>query len=888
MLDVNANQTNPDGFFTGGVTEFALTDPVVALAGSGTADAPYLRLYLDTMGATNVRVAYSLRDLEFGADNAIQAVALQYRLGSVATFTNVSAGFVADATDGPNIGGKVTPVCAVLPAEAADQPLLELRVITTNALGNDEWVGVDNIVVDDADFCPAILTINDVTHLEGDSGTTTFSFTVHLSAPAPAGGVTFDIATQDGTATVADNDYQMKSLTAQTIPEGQQTYQFDVLVNGDTTVESNEQFTVEVTNVTGTAVTVGDGQATGTIQNDDILMAAIHTIQGNGGTSPLVGTQVKTTGIVTGIRATSSSGNGFFLQEPDASVDADPNTSEAISVFSGSTVPTVAIGDMVQVTGIVQEFVPSADSLQPPLTELGSPTVVQMSTGNPLPAPIPLTTSFPGPAGAFDQLEQLECMRVSVASLTVTGPTLGSVNEPNAVAVSQGAFYGVVTGVPRPIREPGIQAPDPAPSGTIPPIPRFDSNPERIRVDTDALATGVALNVKSGDLVTGLVGPLDYTFRTYAILADPSAPPVVVDGGRVPLAVTAAGGDEVTIASFNLERFFDDVDDPNNANDPVLTSTAFANRLNKASLAIRNELLTPDIVGIEEAENLSTLQRLATKISTDAVAATQPDPQYVAYLTEGNDIGGIDVGFLVKTAIVTGATPRVTVNAVVQELSGTLFTNPDNSTELLNDRPPLRLMAVVNFADGRAFPVTVIVNHLRSLSAVSSADPGSNGWPTAGARVRAKRQQQAEDLANLVQARQDADANEKIVLLGDFNAFEFNDGLGDSMDVIRGVPVPDDETAVPGDGVDLVNPDFVNLHDTPADPNERYSYVFDGNTQSLDHILVNAPLVAGTLAQRIEHPRIDADFPETARNDPNTPVRISITIRSSPISSSPP
>jgi uncharacterized protein len=64
-------------------------------------------------------------------------------------------------------------------------------------------------------------------------------------------------------------------------------------------------------------------------------------------------------------------------------------------------------------------------------------------------------------------------MRVSVASLTVVGPTLGNINEANATATSTGVFYGVVTGQPRPFREAGIQAPDPAPSGgTIPPIPR--------------------------------------------------------------------------------------------------------------------------------------------------------------------------------------------------------------------------------------------------------------------------------------------------------------------------------------------------------------------------------------------------------------------------------
>ena len=99
MLDVNANQTN-DTFATGGVTEFELTDPVVAAAGSGTADAPYLRLAVTT-GAVGVRVRYTLRDIDGSSDNAVQPVALHYRVGASGSWTNVPAAYVADATAGP-------------------------------------------------------------------------------------------------------------------------------------------------------------------------------------------------------------------------------------------------------------------------------------------------------------------------------------------------------------------------------------------------------------------------------------------------------------------------------------------------------------------------------------------------------------------------------------------------------------------------------------------------------------------------------------------------------------------------------------------------------------------------------------------------------------------
>ena len=139
------------------------------------------------------------------------------------------------------------------------------------------------------------LTINDVSLNEGNSGPTTFNFTVSLDQPAAAGGVTFNIATQDGTATVADSDYVARSLTAQTIPAGQQTYNFAVTVNGDLTIEQNETFIVNVTNVTGASI--GDGQGLGTIVNDDSPSLSVNDVatnEGNTGTTTFAFTVTST------------------------------------------------------------------------------------------------------------------------------------------------------------------------------------------------------------------------------------------------------------------------------------------------------------------------------------------------------------------------------------------------------------------------------------------------------------------------------------------------------------------------------------------------------------------------------------------------------------------
>lgn len=145
-LDLIANQTNPNTLTSGGVGEFdTLADPVVALQGSGTADAPYLIIYLNTTGQSNINVAYNLRDVDGSADNSIQPVALQYRVGNTGNFTNVPSAFVADASGGPSTATLVTPVSATLPSECNNQSLVQVRIITSNAAGSDEWIGVDDI-----------------------------------------------------------------------------------------------------------------------------------------------------------------------------------------------------------------------------------------------------------------------------------------------------------------------------------------------------------------------------------------------------------------------------------------------------------------------------------------------------------------------------------------------------------------------------------------------------------------------------------------------------------------------------------------------------------------------------------------------------------------------
>ncbi|MBL0130503.1 MAG: HYR domain-containing protein [Chitinophagaceae bacterium] len=728
--------------------------------------------------------------------------------------------------DGNAVANRTNITFTISSLSIANGATFFIRWSDFNVTSSDDGLGIDDFTVA-ATGGPGPLTITTASPLPGGTVGVPYSQTILASGGTP--GYTF-------------------ALFSGTLPTGTL---IDGLGNitGTPTVAGPFNFTIQVTDA---------ASATATKNFDVTIINApcsppshtIAQIQGTGNTSPFVGNIETTSGIVTGRRS-----NGFFMQTPDASIDADPLTSEGIFVFTGAAPPAAAaIGNNVCVSGTVAEFIPSTDPNSPSQTELVSPTVNLLSSGNPLPAAIILTPANTNPAGGLYQLERFEGMRVQVNSLTVVAPTQGNLTESSATSVSNGFFYGVITGVARPFREPGIGQPDPLPPGAPPTVTRWDANPELIGVGSNSLG-GPALDVATGAILTNVVGPLDYRSRNYTIDIDAASPPVVSNNGLTFTAVPVQTTDELTVASFNVERFYDDINDPNG--DAVLTATAYANRLNKVSLAIRNVLNTPDIIGMVEVEKLTVLQAIAAKVNADAIAASQPNPNYAAYLIEGNDVGGIDVGFLVKPS-------RVTVTTVTQYGAATTYINPNNGLpELLNDRPPLVLEATFTKPGcTTANPITVIVNHLRSLNGVDD--------PIDGNRVRTKRAAQAEFLANLIQGFQTSNPAANIVSVGDYNAFEFSDGYVDMIGTIKGTPTPATDVVLASP--DLVNPDLTDLADAhPAA--QRYSYSFAGSAQVLDHIVVNSNLVSKI--NRFSIGRVDADFPEVYRNDPNRPERIS-------------
>ncbi len=528
-------------------------------------------------------------------------------------------------------------------------------------------------------------------------------------------------------------------------------------------------------------------------------VAAINAIQGSGSVSPLNKTRVTTTGIVTARKS-----NGFFLQSPDSAADSNPATSEGVFVYTSSTPPAAAaVGSMVEVTGTVAEYAPASDLGSPSMTEITDPTVTSKSTGNPLPAAVRITSAQLTPDGGLEQLERYEGMLVEVPQLTVVGPG------------PSGVFYGVLPGTSRPFREPGIALPDALPNTAPAYVPRYDGNPERLRVS--AAPTGIC----TGMSVSGLTGPLDYAYRTYSIALDGQTAPAV-SGTCAAVPVPQAATDELTVASINLLQF---------------VAPVSAARLDKAQLAIRDVLRLPDVIAVEEVDTQATLDALAAKLGSS----------YKAYLESGNDVGNINVGFLVNTA-------RATVVDVRQYGKEATFVDPSGQTQTLNDRPPLILRLTA-----QGLPVTVIVNHLRSL--IDADD----------ARVQYKRRAQAEYLSGLIQAILDVDPTTNIISVGDYNAYPFSDGYVDVLGTITGRTAPVNQVVTPSTNGVLKTPltNLVNL----LPPAERYSYVQDGTAQVLDQMLVNVNLVPRIT--RYAYARLNADFPANFSSDATRPERVS-------------
>jgi hypothetical protein len=527
--------------------------------------------------------------------------------------------------------------------------------------------------------------------------------------------------------------------------------------------------------------------------------------------SPLSGQQVAgVPGIVTALLP-----NGFFLQDPVP--DADPATSEGIFVFT-STAPTVHVGDALLVDGHVSEFRPggaTTDNLT--TTELTAPVITFVSTGNSLPAPIVIglggrvppnriinddaTSGNVETSGVFDPdsdgidfYESLEAMRVQVNQPVVIGP--------------RNSFGELVV-----LGDSGSQADLRTPRGGIK-VRANDFNPEKIMVD-DALTATPAVNV--GDAFAGpIIGVLDYQFANFKIL--PATIPAVNAGPLQPEVSPAACSGMLSTATFNVENL--DPSDPQAKFDRLAT-------------VIVQNLRSPLLIALEEVQdnngavNDGTVDASVTASRLIAAIQAAGGPAYryqdiaPQNLQDGGEPGGnIRVAFLYQAAqgLAFVSRPGGTAGNSVAAVAGPAGVrlnfspgriNPTNAAFNSSRKP---LVGEFTYQNRTFF---VIANHFNSKGGDQPLF-GRFQPPLLGSEVQ--RVQQAQQVQAFAQSLLALDPEARLVVLGDFNDFEFSNPL----------------TALKGSNL-------VDLMETLPE-NERYSYVYEGNSQALDHILVSRNL----------------------------------------------
>ncbi len=565
----------------------------------------------------------------------------------------------------------------------------------------------------------------------------------------------------------------------------------------------------------------------------------IHSIQGEAQVSPMNGQSVnRVHGVVTAVRA-----DGFYMQDPDP--DQNNGTSEAIFIYSENT-PKTNIGDEVLVSGLIDEFYPGGIATgNLSITEIKNRRVEKLSEGMPLPTPVvigrggrvPPSRVIKGDAKIFDPdvngldfYESLENMRVQVNHALVVGPT-NAYNETTVLA-DNGQDAGLRT-----------------PRGGIV-LRKDDFNPERIIID-DLLTLLPEGNV--GDVFDQpLVGVMDYSFGNFKIQL--TQLPTLIPGNLDKEIAPDPNPDELSVASLNVQNL-----------DPGDGKARFDDF---ARLIVQN-LKSPDIISLDEIQdNNGIVDDQVTDASQtyqliiDSIQAVGgPIYDFREIPPERNQDGGepggnIRVGFIYRVDrgvqfIDRGKSSPSDAVGIQRGSTGPELTlspgriDPKNAV-FKNSRKPL-----VGEFIYKGQTVFVIGVHLNSKGGDS---PLFGRYQPPVFSSEKQRWQQAEVIQAFVSNILAVDAKSNILVLGDFNDFQFSTTLDK-----------------------LVGNNLKNLTLTLPE-NQQYSYLYDGNAQVLDQILTSL-----SLAQKMSYfdaVHVNAEFANTKRLSDHDPVLARFSIKS--------
>ncbi|HTG67796.1 MAG TPA: 5'-nucleotidase C-terminal domain-containing protein [Candidatus Udaeobacter sp.] len=553
------------------------------------------------------------------------------------------------------------------------------------------------------------------------------------------------------------------------------------------------------------------------LENTDGI--AIHTIQGK--THKSIYSSVKVSN-VTGI-ITSVSTDSFFMQAPDAAQDNDPSTSEAVQVYKKAH--GLAVKDSVSVSGTVEEygFSPSLTATQINATAINKlasnevlPTAVRLgANGRIIPDLIDSDSFgiFNPETDAIDFFESLEGMLVELHDPSITGPYANSVtpvtidNGPNNPIKT--AAGGIV------LQADGLSATD------------SSLNPQKLYIGGSKPAGS---EIKTGDVFSGkIVGVIQYANDLYKLMPTEALPAIIRSSNMQKVTDIIPEEDKLTVATFNVENF--------NASE-----TEKAGKI--ASIIVTN-MKKPDIIGLMEVQDNDGEQ------DTDVTDASQsfqalieavktkggPAYAYTDVAPEKNKDGGapggnIRVGFLYnadRVTLVPGRKGDYATSVKVDGIGG-LTQNPGrigsaDTAAFASSRKPLA--AEFLFKGKR---VVAIANHFNSKGGDGKSWGGIQPVVRSSEVQRAK---QAEAVNGFVKELTTKDPEASVIVLGDFNDFQFSGTLNK-----------------------LKGAELTNLVDK-LPVAERYSYIYDGNSQTLDHILVDN---ANGAQAEIDVVHVNADF----------------------------
>ena len=570
----------------------------------------------------------------------------------------------------------------------------------------------------------------------------------------------------------------------------------------------------------------------------------IGAIQGPGFTSPLVGQKVSgVPGVVTAIR--TGSPRGFWMQSatPDRDDRArDRSTSDGIFVFTGSAAPTVRPGDAVTVAATVTEYRAAANVTDLSVTELTSPTVTVVSSGNALPAPVVISPTAvpsrfaPPLSGDVEQIRRAVPTRSAQEFWESHEGERVSVPAPRIIAPSN--TYGDVYITSKPNADRTIHG------GAL--LSSYDLPTGRVKVTA---LDGAKPRMNVGDRFAGpVVGPVDWSSFGGFVIDAPSLP-AVVSGGLTPTVASKPDAADLSVATYNVENLA--------PRDPQTKYSALAR-------GIVTNLASPDVVAVEEVQDNSGATddgttAANTTISTlvDAIAAAGGPRYDHRDVDPTNDADGGQPGGNIRTvflfnpsrvAFVDRGTATATTATTPQrsasggaELSVSPGRIAPTDPAWANSRKPLVGQFVF-----RGRTVFVVGNHFASKGGDQSAD-GRFQPPARSSETQRLAQARVENA--WIRSLQAIDRRASIVIAGDLNDYQFSPAV----------------RTLTGGGTGLV--DLIGT--LPRE--QQYTYVYSGVSQVLDHIIVSADLRARA---RYEVIHLNAEFAgQTSDHDPQV-VRV--------------